>query len=136
MKGIVVVCHGDLADGFLSAATMILGECDNLKSVSVDVTQEPEKIQETVYRAVKKVDKGDGVIILTDLFGGTPTNVSLPFLEPGRVEILTGINLPLLIKLIKERDRFPMKELKEKLIQNAIKNIQDPSDALSLEKST
>ena len=135
MKGIVIVCHGDLADGFVSAASMILGESGNLKTVSVDVTQEPETIQETVHEAIQAVDKGDGVIILTDLFGGTPTNVCLPFLEPGKIEIITGINLPIVVKLLKDRDKYPIKELKEKLVQSAIKNIQDPSDVLNLGKT-
>ncbi len=135
MKGIVIVCHGDLADGFVSAANMILGESENLKTVSVDVTQEPETIQETVHKAIQAVNKEDGVIILTDLFGGTPTNVCLPFLEPGEIEIITGINLSVVVKLLKDRDKYPIKELKEKLVQSAIKNIQDPSDVLNLGKT-
>ena len=132
MKGIVIVCHGNLADGFVSASDMILGKCENLKTVSVDVAQEPEMIQEMVHDTIRSVDEGDGVIILTDLFGGTPTNVSLPFLKPGEVEIITGINLPLVIKLLKDRDKYPLRKLKKKLVQSAIKNIQDPSDVLNI----
>lgn len=135
MKGIVIVCHGDLSDGFVSAAEMILGEVDNVSAVSVDVTQEPEAIQETIREAIKSVDQDDGVFILTDLFGGTPANVSLSFLEPNRVEIITGINLPLVIKLLKDRDKYPMEELKVKLIQSAVKNILNPSDVLNVGKS-
>jgi len=135
MKGIVIVCHGDLADGFVSAAEMILGEVDNVSAVSVDVTQEPEAIQDTIREAIKSVDQNDGVFILTDLFGGTPANVSLSFLEPNRVEIITGINLPLVIKLLKDREKYPMEELKVKLIQSAVKNILNPSDVLNVGKS-
>lgn len=135
MKGIVIVCHGDLSDGFVSAAEMILGEVDNVSAVSVDVTQEPEAIQETIREAIKSVDQDDGVFILTDLFGGTPANVSLSFLEPNRVEIITGINLPLVIKLLEDRDKYPMEELKVKLIQSAVKNILNPSDVLNVGKS-
>ena len=135
MKGIVIVCHGDLADGFVSAAEMILGEVDNVSAVSVDVTQEPETIQDTIREAIKSVDQNDGVFILTDLFGGTPANVSLSFLEPNRVEIITGINLPLVIKLLKDREKYPMEELKVKLIQSAVKNILNPSDVLNVGKS-
>ena len=135
MKGIVIVCHGDLADGFVSAAEMILGEVDNVSAVSVDVTQEPETIQDTIREAIKSVDQNDGVFILTDLFGGTPANVSLSFLEPNRVEIITGINLPLVIKLFKDREKYPMEELKVKLIQSAVKNILNPSDVLNIGKS-
>ncbi|RTZ92050.1 MAG: PTS sugar transporter [Deltaproteobacteria bacterium] len=135
MKGIVIACHGDLADGFLSAAEMILGEVSNLRTVSVDVTQEPEVIQETIHEAIKSVDEGDGVFVLTDLFGGTPANVSLTFLDPNRIEIITGINLPLVIKLLKDREKYPMEELKEKLIQSAVKNILNPSDVLNVGKT-
>ena len=134
MKGIVIACHGDLADGFVSAAEMILGEVDNLKAVSVDVTQEPETIQETIREAIRSVDQGDGVFILTDLFGGTPANVSLTFLDPNNIEIITGINLPLVIKLLKDRDKYPMEALKERLIQSAVKNILNPSDVLNVGK--
>ena len=135
MKGIVIACHGDLADGFVSAAEMILGEVDNVSAVSVDVTQEPETIQDTIREAIRSVDQNDGVFILTDLFGGTPANVSLSFLEPNRVEIITGINLPLVIKLLKDREKYPMEELKVKLIQSAVKNILNPSDVLNVGKS-
>ncbi len=135
MKGIVIVCHSDLADGFAGAAAMILGEIENLRTVSVDVAQEPETVQETVRETVKAVNEGDGVLILTDLFGGTPTNVCLPFLEPGKIEIITGINLPLVIKAVKDREKFTLEELKKRLVQSAIKNIKDPSDVLNLGQS-
>ncbi len=135
MKGIVIACHGDLADGFVSAAEMILGKVDNVKAVSVDVTQEPETIQEIIQEAIRSVDQGDGVFILTDLFGGTPANVSLTFLDPNNVEIITGINLPLVIKLLKDREKYPMEALKKKLIESAVKNILNPSDVLSVGKS-
>ena len=135
MNGIVIACHGDLADGFVSASEMILGEIENLKAVSVDVAQDPEAVQDTIREAIKTVDQGDGIFILTDLFGGTPANVSLTFLDPNKVEVITGINLPLVLKLLKDREKYPMDELKEKLIQSAIKNIMNPSDVLNVGKS-
>ena len=135
MKGIVIACHGNLADGFVSASEMILGEIENLKAVSVDVAQDPEAVQDTIREAIKTVDQGDGIFILTDLFGGTPANVSLTFLDPNKVEVITGINLPLVLKLLKDREKYPMEKLKEKLIQSAIKNIMNPSDVLNVGKS-
>jgi PTS system mannose-specific IIA component len=135
MKGIVIACHGDLADGFVSASKMILGEIENFKAVSVDVAQDPEAVQETIQEAIKDVDQGDGIFILTDLFGGTPANVSLTFLEPNKVEVITGINLPLVLKLLKDRDKYSMEALKERLIQSAVKNILNPSDVLNIGKS-
>jgi len=132
MIGVVIACHGSLALGFKSAAEMILGKTDNLKAVSVDVMQAPEKIKSTLQSAIKSVDKGEGVFILTDLFGGTPSNVSLSFLDPGHIEIITGINLPLILKLLKDRKKSSLEQLKDILIPKATKSILNPSDILNL----
>ena len=132
MIGIVIACHGSLALGFKSAAEMILGKTDNLEAVSVDVMQAPETIKGVLQTAIKSVDKGKGVFILTDLFGGTPSNVSLSFLDPGHIEIITGINLPLILKLLKDRKKSSLKQLKDILIPKATKSILNPSDMLNL----
>ena len=132
MIGVVIACHGSLALGFKSAAEMILGKTDNLEAVSVDVMQAPEKIKNTLQSAIKSVDKGEGVFILTDLFGGTPSNVSLSFLDPGHIEIITGINLPLILKLLKDRKKSSLEQLKGILIPKATKSILNPSDILNL----
>ena len=133
MIGVVIACHGSLALGFKSAAEMILGKTDNLEAVSVDVMQAPEKIKNTLQSAIKSVDKGEGVFILTDLFGGTPSNVSLSFLDPGHIEIITGINLPLILELLKDRKKSSLEQLKDTLIPKATKSTLNPSDILSLE---
>ena len=132
MIGIVIACHGSLALGFKSAAEMILGKTDNLEAVSVDVMQAPETIKGVLQTAIKSVDKGKGVFILTDLFGGTPSNVSLSFLDPGHIEIITGINLPLILKLLKDRKKSSLEQLKDILIPKATKSILNPSDMLNL----
>jgi len=132
MIGVVIACHGSLALGFKSAAEMILGKTDNLEAVSVDVMQAPETIKGVLQTAIKSVDKGKGVFILTDLFGGTPSNVSLSFLDPGHIEIITGINLPLILKLLKDRKKSSLKQLKDILIPKATKSILNPSDMLNL----
>jgi len=75
-----------------------------LTTISIDPADSPEKLVDRVQRAIKKTDAGDGVLILTDLFGGTPTNIALSFLEPGRIEVVTGLNLPMLIKAINARE--------------------------------
>jgi PTS system mannose-specific IIA component len=135
MIGVVIACHGSLALGFKSAAEMILGKTDNLETVSVDVKQDPQTIKGVIQTAIKSVDKGKGVFILTDLFGGTPSNVSLSFLDPGHIEIITGINLPLILKLLKDRKKSSFEQLKDILISKATKSILNPSDMLNLGNS-
>ena len=99
MIGIVVVTHAGLADEILHAAELILGPLPGVEAVSIDHEMSLEVAKEQLQQAVALVEKdGDGVIILTDLFGGTPTNISAELLQEGKVEILTGVNLPMLIK--------------------------------------
>ena len=99
MFGILVVSHGQLAAELVHAAKTIVGEIERITPVSIGWDQDMEKAQETIRKAIDKVDDKDGVIILTDMFGGTPTNISLTFLKEGSVEVITGVNLPMLIKL-------------------------------------
>jgi mannose PTS system EIIA component len=96
--GIVVVSHGQVAEELVNAARNIVGEVPAIAAVSIGWADDMAASREKIGRALAEVGGGD-VLILTDMFGGTPTNVSLPFLSP-RVEIVTGVNLPMLIKLI------------------------------------
>jgi PTS system mannose-specific IIA component len=100
--GIVVVSHGQVAGELVNAARNIVGEVPAIAAVSIAWGDDMSAAREKIERALLEVG-GDGVLILTDMFGGTPTNVSLPFLSP-RVEIVTGVNLPMLIKLIGLRE--------------------------------
>jgi len=100
--GIVVVSHGQVAGELVNAARNIVGEVPAIAAVSIGWEDEMAAAREKIERALMEVG-GGGVLILTDMFGGTPTNVSLPFLSP-RVEIVTGVNLPMLIKLIGLRE--------------------------------
>ena len=102
MIGIVVVSHGQVAGELVNAARNIVGEVPAIAAVSIAWGDDMSAAREKIGRAVSEVG-GEGVLILTDMFGGTPTNVSLPFLSP-RVEIVTGVNLPMLIKLIGQRE--------------------------------
>ncbi len=103
MIGIVVVSHGQLARELVSAAEMIVREIPNITAVSMGWHDDPGAAQREIEEAIARVESGKGVIVLTDMFGGTPTNLSLAFLEKDRVEVLTGVNLPMLIKLINLR---------------------------------
>jgi PTS system mannose-specific IIA component len=100
--GIVVVTHGALAGELVNAARTIVGDIPAIAAVSIGWTDDMAQGREAIERALAEVG-GDQVLVLTDMFGGTPTNVSLPFLSP-RVEIVTGVNLPMIIKLTSLRE--------------------------------
>jgi PTS system mannose-specific IIA component len=97
--GVVVVTHGQLATELVNASEMIVGELRGFAAVSIGWQDDPEVAREEVARAVARVEGPHGVLILTDMFGGTPSNLALTFLEEGQVEVISGVNLPMLIKL-------------------------------------
>lgn len=99
MIGIIIVTHGNLGSELIRAAALIKGEIDNVIPVSIDATKNVEDLKKNIAAAIKKAEKGRGILILTDLFGGTPSNLSLSFLKEGKVEVLTGVNLPMLLKV-------------------------------------
>jgi mannose PTS system EIIA component len=106
MIGIVVVAHGKIAEEMVKAVHKIVPDAKHITGVSIDSDDKPENLCKHIESAVKKVKSNNGVLILSDMFGGTPTNMCLSFLEPGNVEVVSGVNLPMLIKLasIKEND--------------------------------
>jgi mannose PTS system EIIA component len=101
MVGVVLVTHGRLADELISAVRFVVADKSAIKieGVCLDAREEFEAFTKKIKNAVKKVDEGDGVLIITDMFGGTPSNVSLTFLEEKKLEVLSGVNLPMLLKL-------------------------------------
>lgn len=103
MAGAVIITHGDLARSLLGAAESITGAVEGVLTVCVDKGDTTEGIRQSLAQAVKSVDKGAGVIIFTDMFGGTPTNIALSLLSAGLVEVITGVNLPLLLKFLSHR---------------------------------
>lgn len=117
MIGLVVVCHGDMGSELLKAAEMIVGKVDAAVPVSVKQESAPETLREDVQAAIKKVDRKKGVMVFTDMFGGTPSNIALAFLGD-RVEVVTGVNLSMLIKFANHRDDKTLPEL-ARLVQEA-----------------
>ena len=105
MIGIVVVAHGGLAQEVLKTAEFIVGSVDGCLTVSIDSERTPDALRQGVEDAIKQADRGSGVLVLTDMFGGTPSNIALSFLEENRVEVLSGVNLPMLLKAIQVRDK-------------------------------
>lgn len=104
MTGLLVVTHGNLADELVRATRRIVGEVSGMEALALEWDEEAASVRSRVEEAIRRVDRGDGVVVLTDMFGGTPTNVCLTFLEKGRVEIVTGVNLPMLIKYTNQRE--------------------------------
>ena len=110
MIGIVIVTHGLLGQEILKTAEFIVGSLEGCITVSVDSGRGPDAIRQAIDQAIKNVNRGAGVLVLTDMFGGTPSNISLSFLEEGRVEVLTGVNLPMLIKAVQLRSKMSLTE--------------------------
>ena len=103
MIGLVIVTHGLLAVELKHAAEHVVGQQDNLETVCIGPDDDMELRREDIRSAVKKVDSKNGVILLTDMFGGTPSNLAISMLREGKVEVLAGVNLPMLIKLAEAR---------------------------------
>ncbi len=99
MIGVVVVTHGQLATELVNAAEMIVGDLPQFTAVSIGWHDDVSDAREEIVHAIDRVKGDDGVLILTDMFGGTPSNIGMTFLEKDRIEVLTGVNLPMVIKL-------------------------------------
>ena len=109
--GVVIVTHYGLGDEFLQALRLILPEAPEFGAVAVDPGQSVDELRKAIDAALRKADRGKGVLVLTDMFGGTPSNISLSFLDDRRVEVVTGVNLPMLIKLATLREEKSLEEL-------------------------
>jgi|BEDMetMinimDraft_2_1075160.scaffolds.fasta_scaffold03028_3 PTS system mannose-specific IIA component len=111
MIGMVLVTHGHLAEEFRAALEHVVGPQKNLATVCIGPDDDLEHRRDDLREAIESVDTGDGVVVLTDMYGSTPCNLALSLLTPHRVEALCGINLPMLVKLAKNRDHQPLSEL-------------------------
>jgi PTS system mannose-specific IIA component len=112
MIGIVIVTHSQLGDALIEAAEFILGgKPEATVAVSVDLKENAEKLRDKIETAIKKVRQAEGVLILTDMFGGTPSNLSYSFLEEGKIEVISGVNLPILIKATNVRREKTLSDL-------------------------
>ncbi len=108
MIGIVLVTHGRLAQEFIAAMEHMVGPQTHLRAVCIGPEDDIERRQREIAAAVKSVDIGNGVVIVTDMYGGTPCNLALTLLDRGKVEVLAGANLPSLIKLVNVRSKLPL----------------------------
>ena len=130
MVGGVIVSHGQLGKEMIATAEMIVGKIDNITSVSIDVTSEVETSREQIRQAIKSVNNGAGVVIFTDMFGGTPSNISLSFLDDVNIEVITGVNLAMLLQLSTSSKEEPFQETVQSLKQRGQENIHIASEFL------
>ena len=130
MVGGVIVSHGQLGEEMIRTAEMIVGKIPNITSVSIDVTTDVESSREQIRQAIQLVNNGSGVIILTDMFGGTPSNISLSFLDESNVEVITGVNLAMLIQLSMSDKEESFQDLVRSLKQRGQENIHIASEFL------
>ncbi len=131
MVGVVVVTHCRLGEELIAAAQLVVGEeLKNFQSVSIDPREDTEEIREKIIAAIRKVDSGEGVLILTDMYGGTPSNISLSFLEEKRIEVITGVNLPMLLKLATYQEEMDLESLAAFITDYGQKNINLASEVL------
>jgi PTS system mannose-specific IIA component len=110
MIGLVLVTHGRLASEFRAALEHVVGPQRQIETITIGPEDDVEQRRHDIIEAVKQVDTGEGVVILTDMFGGTPSNLAISVMSRPKVEVLAGINLPMLIKLAKVRDEYPLAE--------------------------
>ncbi|NOR15457.1 MAG: hypothetical protein GQ544_07120 [Candidatus Aminicenantes bacterium] len=131
MIGGIIVSHGKLGEELLNALTIILGEAVNIEAISIGWYDDVEESKMKINQSLKRVDQKNGVLIFTDMFGGTPSNLSFSFLNDNQLEIITGVNLPMLIKFVSLQRNYNLKEVAKKVVEQGKKNIHLASALLS-----
>ncbi len=130
MIGMVLVTHGRLAAEFIDALEHILGPQENVAAICIGPDDDMEQRREDILKSVADVDDGDGVVLLTDMFGGTPSNLAISIMKEAKVEVIAGVNLPMLIKLSDMRDGHSMAEAVEQAQESGRKYINVASSLL------
>lgn len=111
MVGILVVSHGRLAEALITSVQFLVGDLNRVKGISIWPRDRKDEVRDRIQKGIVEVDDGDGVVILTDVLGGTPTNLSLSVLEDKEVEVITGVNLPMLLTLSSYRKGRSLREI-------------------------
>ncbi len=132
--GVVIVTHYGLGQEFLLALRLIVPEAPTYQSVSIDPNQTVDEMRASIARALGEADQGQGVLVLADMFGGTPSNISLSFLEEHAVEVVTGLNLPMLIKLGTMTEEKSLEDLASFIKSYGRRNISVASEILPEEE--
>lgn len=131
MIGVVLVTHGKLAIAFLQAVEHVVGPQAHFEAICIEADDNMEMRRDDILAAVARADTGSGVILATDMFGGTPSNLSISVMQPGRVEVIAGANLPMLIKLAKARESGDMASALDQASEAGRKYINIASQLLS-----
>jgi PTS system mannose-specific IIA component len=133
MIGLVLFSHSHLAKAFQAAVEMVAGEQEQILVVEVEWTSVPKQLEKALSRAIKKANAGDGVLVMTDLFGGSPANLSLAQLKPGNVEVVSGLNLAMVLKAVymRRREEVTPLQLARAVVREGRDNIAVASDILS-----
>ena len=135
MIGVVVVTHGQLATELVNAAEMIVGDLPQFTAVSIGWHDEVNDAREDIAQAIERVRGSEGVLLLTDMFGGTPSNLGMTFLETDRLEVITGVNLPMLIKLAGMRGSSNLLAVAKEMREHGRNAIWVASDLLRGDKT-
>ncbi len=129
--GLVLVTHGRLAEEFITATEHVVGPQENVSAICIDADDDMEARREDILAAVNEVDEGQGVIVLTDMFGGTPSNLAISIMDKAKVEVIAGINLPMLIRLAKARKEAELADAVELAQEAGRKYISIASQVLA-----
>jgi PTS system mannose-specific IIA component len=131
MTGLLVVTHAGLGKALIETVEFIMGtKYENLMAISIDIKENPDLLLKKIKKGIKKVRDNQGVIIFTDMFGGTPSNLSYSFLEEGKVEVMTGVNLPILLKAVDIRGDKPLIETTEIILKYGKRSISQATGIL------
>ena len=133
--GGVIVSHGRLANELLTAAEAVVGELNHIAAVSIGWHDDVELAKNEISRAIKKVSSGSGVLLLTDMFGGTPTNVSAMFIKENEIEIVTGVNLPMVVKLASQHKEMSLSEMAKEVEEQGKQAIYRAGELLAPPKT-
>lgn len=133
--GVIVIAHGKLATDLVKTAEYIAGENPDVVAINVEKNMTIHEIKEKIEEGIKQVNKGEGVLILTDMFGGTPSNVSLSFIKKKQVEVITGVNLPMLLKIFTVQEfQGNLQEFAEYIKSYGQKNILRAGEVLKADE--
>lgn len=130
MIGALVVTHGHLAQELVAAAEMIVGDISHIQAVSIGWHDDVNDARKEIERRIAEVDRGSGILLLTDMFGGTPSNIAFAFHEPGKVDIVTGVNLPMIIKIAHQKENEDLDSLARSVLEQGQSSIRVASEFL------
>ncbi|MBL23485.1 MAG: PTS fructose transporter subunit IIA [Rhodospirillaceae bacterium] len=131
MIGVVLVTHGRLAEEFLAAVEHVVGPQTHFAAISIGADDDMDQRRQEIIESAKEVDMGDGIILLTDMFGGTPSNMAISLLDQDKIDVIAGVNLPMLIKLVSIRAEKSLPEVVEESQEAGRKYINVASELLS-----